>query len=242
VPVQVATTRAELIRTGEPVAYVLQEKAGTDRGGILSGELRLTYHRSPLLAPLDTAKVAQVASARGYVVEVFGTSTNRHGTDHEDTAHLRVRKAFAATPVLATAPDADTVRYFAQGLPGALSGIVRATGPNASVRLMGEPPASNARGELVSHRIVSSEHDGDEQRLTVEVVTRVTPSPALRTNPYPLIQSAVAQYKGNVEAGLGRIVEVGEAVINAPDRVVPGYRQPHTVTTRFVFAYQLAAV
>jgi hypothetical protein len=243
VPVQVVTTNAEVVRTGEPVAYVLQEREGADRGGILSGKLTLSLHRSALLAALSADRVTQLAEARGFLTEVIGQpSTVRHGTDHEDTVHLQVGRAFAAVPVLSTAPSVETVRYFAQGLPGALSGIVRATDPNASIRLMGEPPASNARGELVSHRIVSSEHDGDEQRLTVEVVTRVTPSPALRTNPYPLIHSAVAQYKGTVEAGLGRIVEVGEAVISAPDRVVPGYRQPHTVTTRFVFAYQLAAV
>jgi hypothetical protein len=242
VPVQVATTKAEAVRTGEPVAYVLQEKAGTDRGGVLSGELTLSLHRSALLAALSADRVTQLAEAHGFLTEVVGQpSTTRHGTDHEDTVRLRVRQAFAAVPVLSTAPSVETVRYFAQGLPGSLSGVLRATDPNAGLRLIGDAPAPNARGELVSHRVVSTEKAGNSERLTVEVVTRVRPSPALRTNPFPLIQSAVAQYEGTVEAALGRIIEVGEAAIHAPERTAPGYSQPHTVTTRFVFAYQLAA-
>jgi hypothetical protein len=242
VPVQVVTTKAEAVRTGEPVAYVLQEREGADRDGILSGELTLCLHRSALLAALSAERVTQLAEARGFLTEVVGQqSATRHGADHEDTLRLRVRRAFAATPVLSTAPSVETVRYFAQGLSGSLSGVVRATDPNAGLRLIGDAPAPNARGELVSHRIVSTEKAGDSERLTVEVVTRVRPSPALRTNPFPLIQSAVAQYEDTVEADLGRIVEVGEAVINASERTAPGYSQPHAVTTRFVFAYQLAA-
>lgn len=240
VPVRVVTVRADVAPNpgGEPVAFVLQEKPGTDDGGILSGELRVTFYRSALLAPLNVDRLQQAADRHGHQAQVIHGASARRGDAYEDSATIRVHQASADVPILAAAPSAETVRHFAQGIPGRLFRVVR-TAP-VGVRITGDGPAPNGAAELVSHRMVGTETVDGGQRLTVEVTCRATPSPALKTNPYAGLVDAIVNVAGTVEPGLGRVVSVGDPKLTSPENEGAAYRRPWTITARFVIAYAIA--
>lgn len=240
VPVKVVTIRRDVApnESGEPVLFLLQEKPTTDNGGILSGELRATFYRPALLTPLNADRLQQAATKRGYLVQVLPGSSSKRGDYYEDTARLRVQGAAHDVPILAAAPSAEAVRYFAQGMPGRLANAVRTT--PTGIYVQGEAPAPNAKAEFVSHRVLDTIKADDGQRMTVQASYRVTPSPALKADPGPLMHAAVTDLGGTVEPRVGRIVAVEDVSITAPDQDAPGYRRPWTVNARFVVAFAVA--
>jgi hypothetical protein len=83
-PVRVVTVPTDVKPNdnGDPVLFIVQKKAGTNRAGILSANLELTFYRPPLFAPLDGAKIEQACRERNYAVEVGMWSTIDHDSDH----------------------------------------------------------------------------------------------------------------------------------------------------------------
>ena len=242
VPVRIVTTRSEVKPSdaGEPVLYLTQDKPGQNTGGILSGELALTFYRSSLLAPLDPRRVEELCRARGYSVEAIPRSGGRIGDQYEDGALFRVHTAGPAVPVLAAAPDDSAVRYFAQGVTGALGQAVKVN--TGRMVYLNAAPTERMLSELVSHRVLATDTAADgDVTLTVEVASRVLPSTTLATGyAHERLRAAITDRVGAVEPNLGRVVEAEPVTVETPDPKPHATGQAWTVRARYVITHRVA--
>jgi hypothetical protein len=242
-PVRVVTVPTDVKPNdnGDPVLFILQQKAGTNSAGILSATLELTFYRPPLFAPLDGTKIEEACRERNYAVEVGMWSTIDHGERCEDPARVKVARIFPTVPTLAHAPGDGTVSGYVNVVRNSLRNAVTHYGEREGVRLMGEPVEGAATAETVSHRVVSQSQNKGDHRLTIEAVYKVRPDSMLLGAPIGgMLKEAVNKEVGTMAEGLGRIVAVDHLAVDVPDLSRRfGDGDPFVVTAHIGVMYRL---
>jgi hypothetical protein len=239
VPVKVVTERKHVVPpkdANKPVIYLLQEQAEKDKGGIYSGDLALTYFRGQLLAPLDCDRLWRACEQRGFIVDIQDRGSMHSGNAHQDSAVIRVSKAFAQVPVLAVAPDEASIRRFGQGVVGKLSNAVHYKGERRSVHYLGDGHKVDSSAELFHCRIVGTENgEGDGERMTAELWFTVKPSKELEeanVNAHAAMCGVVERYTNTADHGVGRAV-TADALVT----YTSGGR--YKVASTFTFVYRI---
>ena len=225
---------------GEPVIFVVQEKATAKTGGIMSGVVDLVFCRPRLFAPLDAREIEHRCRERGFAVQPHQLSQGRQGEMHRDSLRVRVERAALPVPELSQAPTDTAVRDFGRDVNGDLMQAVMVA--QQAVAYMNVPATGQAFSELVRSRVVSSVPGEDGSvRITVEAGWKVKPGDGLSDHyANARIRQVIAEQVGHVAKGVGRVVETGAVSIDMPDMAGPGRGQPWTVTARFVLAHRVA--
>ncbi|MGY2082792.1 hypothetical protein [Blastococcus sp. SYSU DS0539] len=211
VPVRAVTIPADVQpnNNGEPVLCLLQKEAGKDRGGVLSGELTVTYFRDSLMSSLDPDRLDRACQDRGFHVEVIDRGTTNTGDVHRDTVLLKVRKAFPSVPVLSRTPTDNDVRQLALDVRDRLAASVRYRGERSGIRLHGDPVPLGTASEVLRSDIIARRPDGEGgERMTVAVAFAVRPARDFRGNVSAILRAEIERCKGLVAPGTGRIVSV----------------------------------
>jgi hypothetical protein len=241
VPVKVVTTRRDVIASeaGEPMLFVVQEKPGSSNGGVLSGELTVTFHRPELFAPLNADRVQRRCEDHGFTVDVLDLGSAQGEGQHRDSLRIKVRQAFSKMPTLAAAPNDEALHHFALGVADRLSASVRAVG-RREFHYAADGPVVDNFGKLTACQIVRTESGPDgEERTTVEVSVNVMPSRRLEGDRAQRMRQALEHYTGTVEPRAGRVADVEVLTLGVPD-FRPGARNPWVVTARFGLAYRVS--
>lgn len=225
---------------GSARLFVVQERPGLNDGGLVSGEVIIYFLRPAAFAPLNVDSIDDVCRSRGYIVETTARGSTRRNTLHEDELFVRVRSAYPAVPVLASAPNQERLDYFGNGVNARITRALRS--PNerqTGYGYTGAAPAP-AAGRLVEAKQIgkTTVRDGIS-RMTVHVVVSARESHNYAANGHPSITQALNDHVGLAESGTGRVESVEVVDIGVPD-AHPVAKKPWNVVARFVLTYRLA--
>ncbi|GAA4727466.1 hypothetical protein GCM10023328_02110 [Modestobacter marinus] len=206
-PVQVVTLATDVKPNdnGDPVLFILQEKAGKNTGGILSGKLMIILFRPPppLFAELDGQMIESACREWGYAMEVGMWSSIDHGDYCQDPASVTVQRAWLPVPVLTREPEDADFRAFEGETRNTLRNAVTGQGRTPRLYESGEEMEGRAWAKSVSHKVLSKTQDKRVRRMVIEVVTNVWPDVQIASAPGMLLREAVAGKGGTYDRGRG---------------------------------------
>jgi hypothetical protein len=224
---------------GSAVVFIVQPKAATKRGGIVSGLLDVVFYRPRRFAPLNGHEVETKSRARGFEVQPNQVSEAPAGDGRRDDLRLTVNRAFLPVPELSQAPTDAAVHEFGRDVNGELMQAV-VTGQER-VTYMNQHTPGKASADLVSHRLVSSlPMDNGTVRVTIETTSKVKPESGLPAHfANERLRQAIGRHVEQVAPGVGRIVSAQAVAVEMPDPAGPRSAQPWEVTARFDLTYRL---
>ncbi|MCZ2837090.1 hypothetical protein [Modestobacter sp. VKM Ac-2985] len=241
--VRVVTVKADVRPNddGSPVLFIVQEKAGENRAGILSAKLFLTYYRGALHAPLNAEAIQEACRARNYSVQIDPWPSQKHGPHYEDPTAVNVTRAFMAVPTLDAEPTDGQVSRYANVVRNVLRNAVTFYGERDGVRLMYEPIEGAAESETVSYRVLTNSQGKGDRRMTVEVVCKVWPDKLLMGQPVAeMMKEAVRKQVGNMADDLGRVAAIDHLAVDVPDLGRRfGNADPFVVTAHLGLMYRI---
>jgi hypothetical protein len=231
----------------ESVLYVVQKKATLDTGGIWSGNLRLTYFRSAVMAQLDGREIERECRSRDWGVTVSGEmGSELSDGQHQDTAQVEIRGVYPPVPVLASVPTDGTFRELARSVSNRLYQSVRSEAPQDVFRYADDPITRHAFADVNGVQVIGTDEADGRHRMTVEMSFGVKPDGNLRGNVDDLLSRAAEECVGLAEHGTGNITAVESFDLRPVNREVngkPAYIEGaarFVVTARFTVSYRIA--
>lgn len=239
---EVVALRSDVLPAPDGTArlFVVQERAGLNDGGLVSGEVDVHFLRPAAFASLDAESIEDVCRSRGYIVEMTPRGSHRRDGIHGDELFIRVRSAYPAVPVLLSAPSQERLDFFGAGVTARVTSAVRS--PNESVtsyRYAGAGPTRASGKHVKAEQVGKTTTRDGVSRMTVQVTLHATESHNYSANAQPSIAQALADHVGLAEPGTGRVESVDVVNVGVPD-ADRFAKRPWEVTARFVLTYRLA--